>query len=165
MQDKIAKHGHRHTNYQVWEVLEIILSSDVVNLKRKFEAGANSAITQYFFNPDGYFYLLDDCARHGINMPIVAGIMPITQFSRLVRFSDMCGAEIPRWIRKRLESYGDDVNAIQEFGLEIVYNLCQRLIAGGAPGIHFYTLNRAEACQSLLNMLNAEMLIPQGQLT
>src|SRR3990167_7181167 len=92
------------------------LADDVRNLQRKFVAGANGAITQYFFNPDAYFYYLDDCARLGIHMPIVPGIMPITQFASLARFSDVCGAEIPRWIRKRLESYGDDVVAIQQFG-------------------------------------------------
>lgn len=109
-------------------------SDDVMNLKRKFDAGADVAITQYFFNPDAYFYLLDDCARYGVYMPVVPGIMPITQFSKLARFSDACGAEIPRWIRKRLESFGDDVESVQTFGREVVYNLCQRLLAGGAPG-------------------------------
>lgn len=125
---------------------------DVLNLKRKYEAGANSAITQYFFNPDAYFYYLDDCARQGIHIPVVPGIMPITQFSRLARFSDNCGAEIPRWIRKRLESYGDDLDSIKSFGLEVVHDLCQRLINGGAPGLHFYTLNKAEAVSEILNL-------------
>lgn len=128
-------------------------ADDVLNLQRKYRAGANSAITQYFFNPDAYFYLLDDCARFGINMPIYPGIMPITQFNRLARFSDICGAEIPRWIRKRLEGYGDDIESIQAFGLELVHDLCQRLLAGGAPGLHFYTLNRAEAVVKILKLL------------
>jgi methylenetetrahydrofolate reductase (NADPH) len=127
--------------------------ADILNLKRKFEAGANSAITQYFFNPDAYFYYMEECAAHGIDMSIVPGIMPITQYSRLARFSDMCGAEIPRWIRKRLELFGDDVESMQAVGFEIVYELCQRLLAGGAPGLHFYTLNRAEASLRLIREL------------
>lgn len=127
---------------------------DVLSLKRKFEAGAHSAITQYFFNPDAYFYFIDECASHGIEAPIVPGIMPITQFGRLARFSDNCGAEIPRWIRKRLASYGDDdIDSIKSFGTEVVYNLCQRLLEGGAPGLHFYTLNKAEASAALVEML------------
>lgn len=126
---------------------------DILNLKRKSEAGANSAITQYFFNPDAYFYYLDDCAKYGIALPVIPGIMPITKFSNLARFSDNCGAEIPRWIRKRLESYGDDMASIKAFGLEVVYNLCQSLIEGGAPGLHFYTLNRAEMTVDIIQML------------
>lgn len=124
---------------------------DIFNLKRKYEAGANSAITQYFFNPDAYFYLLDDCARLGINMPIVPGIMPITQFSRLARFSDNCGAEIPRWLRKRLESCGDDIEEIKKLGLEYVTNLSVDLIKGGAPGLHFYTMNQSEAVMKIMS--------------
>lgn len=127
---------------------------DILHFKRKVEAGANSAITQYFFNPDAYFHFLDHCTHHGIFIPIIPGIMPITQFSKLVRFSDLCGAEIPRWIRKRLEAYADDQNAIQAFGLEVVYLLCQRLITGGAPGLHFYTLNQAQASLAILKALN-----------
>ncbi len=128
-------------------------SDDVMNLQRKYEAGANSAITQYFFNPDAYFYYLDDCAQLGINIPVVPGIMPITQFSSLARFSDVCGAEIPRWIRKRLESYGDDIASIQAFGLEVVVKLCERLLAGGAPGLHFYTLNKDKASVEIIKQL------------
>lgn len=131
---------------------------DILNLKRKFEAGANSAITQYFFNPDSYFYYLDECAKYGIHMPITPGIMPITQYAKLARFSNMCGAEIPRWIQKRLESYGDDAESIKAFGLDVVYKLCERLIAGGAPGLHFYTLNKAEAVVSLLQLFNINPL-------
>lgn len=127
---------------------------DVLNLKRKFDAGANSAITQYFFNPDAYFYYVEECARYGINKPITPGIMPIMQFTRLARFSETCGAEIPLWIRKRLEAYGDDMDSIQAFGLEVVYRLCERLVDGGAPGLHFYTLNRAESCVKIIKMLN-----------
>jgi methylenetetrahydrofolate reductase (NADPH) len=128
--------------------------ADILNFRKKVEAGANSAITQYFFNPDAYFYYLDYCAQHGIFIPITPGILPITNFSRLVRFSDMCGAEIPRWIRRRLEAYGDDAEAIQAFGFEVVHDLCQRLIKGGAPGLHFYTLNHSDAALKLLKMLN-----------
>lgn len=130
------------------------VADDVLNLKRKYEAGANSAITQYFFNPDAYFHLLDDCAALGITLPIVPGIMPITRFSSLARFSDVCGAEIPRWIRKRLESYGDDVHSVQQFGQEVVTKLCERLLAGGAPGLHFYTLNKDKATLDILKHLN-----------
>jgi len=130
------------------------MEADVLNLKRKYEAGANSAITQYFFNPDAYFYLLDDCARLSINMPITPGIMLISQYSKLARFSEACGAEIPRWMRKRFESYGDDIDSIKSFGHEVVYRLCQRLIAGGAPGLHFYTLNRAEESMQVMKLLN-----------
>ncbi len=126
---------------------------DVLNLKRKMDAGANGAITQYFFNPDAYFYYVDECAKQGIRIPITPGIMPITRFSKLARFSDMCGAEIPRWIRKRLESYGDDATSIKQFGLEVVADLCQQLIRGGAPGLHFYTLNKAEAVLSIMASL------------
>ncbi len=128
--------------------------NDVLNLKRKYEAGANTAITQYFFNPDAYFYYLDDCIKYGIHMPIIPGIMPITQFAKLARFSDACGAEIPRWIRKRLESYGEDIESVKKFGFEVVYKLCENLIAGGAPGLHFYTLNQAEVSLKLVNQLN-----------
>ncbi len=130
------------------------VEDDVLNLKRKYEAGANSAITQYFFNPDAYFYYLDECAKYGVNMPIVPGIMPISQFANLVRFSDNCGAEIPRWIRKRLESYGDDIESLKNFGVEVVSQLCQRLIAGGAPGLHFYTLNKADETLQVIKHVN-----------
>lgn len=116
---------------------------DLLNFKRKVDAGANSAITQYFYNPESYFRFVDDCEKLGLDLPIVPGIMPITNFSQLARFSDNCGAEIPRWIRKRLESYGDDLSAIRAYGLDVVTDLCQRLLAAGAPGLHFYTMNRA----------------------
>ena len=116
---------------------------DLLNFKRKVDAGANSAITQYFYNPESYFRFVDDCEKLGLDLPIVPGIMPITNFSQLARFSDNCGAEIPRWIRKRLESYGDDLSAIRAYGLDVVTDLCRRLLAAGAPGLHFYTMNRA----------------------
>lgn len=127
--------------------------SDILNLKRKFEAGANSAITQYFFNPDSYFYFLDECARQQICIPIVPGVMPIRHFNKLMRFSETCGAEIPRWLYQRLAAYGDDVESIKQYGIEVVYNLCQRLVAGGAPGLHFYTLNHAELCMQIIEQL------------
>ena len=116
---------------------------DLANFKRKIDAGANSAITQYFFNPDAYFRFVDECESAGIRVPIVPGVMPIASAAKLARFSDACGAEIPRWIRRRLEGYGDDVASIRAFGLDVVTDLCERLVAGGAPGLHFYTLNHA----------------------
>ena len=115
---------------------------DLENFKRKVDAGANSAITQYFFNADSYFHFVDTCRKHGINIPIVPGIMPINRFSQLARFSDACGAEIPRWIRRKLESYGDDTDSVRAFGLDVVTELCARLLAQEAPGLHFYTLNQ-----------------------
>lgn len=117
--------------------------SDLLNFKRKVDAGADSAITQYFYNVDSYFRFVDECRKLGITIPIVPGIMPIVKFAQLARFSDACGAEIPRWMRKTLEGLGDDTEAIQAFGLDVVTQLCERLLAGGAPGLHFYTLNHA----------------------
>ena len=119
--------------------------ADLKNFAAKIKAGANGAITQYFFNPDAYFRFVDEVRQHGIDVPIVPGVMPISQYSQLRRFSDMCGAEIPRWIAKRLEAFRDDADAIREFGADVVADLCRKLIAGGVPGIHFYTLNRARA--------------------
>jgi methylenetetrahydrofolate reductase (NADH) len=116
---------------------------DLANFKRKVEAGADSAITQYFFNPDAYFAFVDECESAGIGIPVVPGIMPINRFSQLARFSDACGAEIPRWIRRKLEGLGDDGASIRSFGLDVVTQLCDRLLRGGAPGLHFYTLNQA----------------------
>ena len=116
---------------------------DLQNFKRKVDSGANSAITQYFYNADAYINFIEACEAEGICIPIVPGIMPINKFSQLARFSDTCGAEIPRWIRKRLESYGDDSASIRAFGLDVVTDLCDRLLKGGAPGLHFYTLNSA----------------------
>ena len=117
---------------------------DFANFRRKVEAGANSAITQYFYNPDAFFRFTDCCQAAGIDIPIVPGIMPITNYYQLARFSDSCGAEIPRWIRKRLEAYGEDLESIRAFGEEVVTGLCARLVEQGVPGLHFYTLNRAE---------------------
>lgn len=116
---------------------------DLENFARKVRAGANSAITQYFYNPDAYFRFVDEAKKIGVDVPVVAGIMPINNYTQLMRFSDMCGAEIPRWIRLKLASYGDDTESIKAFGLDVVTQLCERLLAGGAPGLHFYTLNQA----------------------
>jgi methylenetetrahydrofolate reductase (NADPH) len=116
---------------------------DLLNFKRKIDAGADSAITQYFFNGDAYWSFVEACSAMGLNVPIVPGIMPIGSFTKLARFSDACGAEIPRWIRLRLEGYGDDVASIRAFGLDVVTKLCAELLERGAPGLHFYTLNQA----------------------
>jgi methylenetetrahydrofolate reductase (NADH) len=116
---------------------------DLQAFKRKVEAGSDSAITQYFFNSDAYFHFVDQSEAMGLQIPIVPGIMPIGRFSQLARFSDACGAEIPRWIRKKLEGYGDDTASIRAFGLDVVTDLCDRLLENGAPGLHFYTLNQA----------------------
>jgi len=118
-------------------------ADEVVNFKRKVDAGANAAITQYFYNPDAYFRFLDECAKAGIRIPIVPGVMPIGNFSQLARFSDACGAEIPRWMRLKFESFLDDSASIRAFGLDVVTALCDKLLAAGAPGLHFYTLNQA----------------------
>ncbi|SFM68123.1 methylenetetrahydrofolate reductase [NAD(P)H] [Marinobacter zhejiangensis] len=117
---------------------------DLKNFARKVQAGANSAITQYFFNADSYFYFIDRLEKMNVTIPVVPGIMPIVNFSNLVRFSDMCGADIPRWIRKQLEAYGDDADSIRKFGEEVVTDMCRKLLEAGAPGLHFYTLNQAE---------------------
>lgn len=116
---------------------------DLLNFARKVQAGADSAITQYFFNADSYFYFVDRARKLGVDIPIVPGIMPITNYSKLARFSDACGAELPRWIRKQLEAYGDDTDSIQSFGTEVITKMCEQLLQGGAPGLHFYTLNQA----------------------
>ncbi|HZP91599.1 MAG TPA: methylenetetrahydrofolate reductase [NAD(P)H] [Burkholderiales bacterium] len=118
-------------------------ADEVKNFKRKVDAGANSAITQYFYNADAYFRFVDECRSAGISVPIVPGVMPIGNFSQLARFSDACGAEIPRWIRRKLEGFGDDTASIKAFGLDVVTRLCERLLRHGAPGLHFYTLNQA----------------------
>ncbi len=126
---------------------------DMLNFKRKMNAGANSAITQYFYNPDAYFRFVDECRKLGVTAPIVPGVMPIVRFSQLARFSDNCGAEIPRWLRKTMEGYGDDNESVQECGLDVVTQLCEKLIAGGAPALHFYTLNQANASLEILKRL------------
>lgn len=124
---------------------------DFKNFKRKVDAGANAAITQYFYNAEAYFYFVDNCEKSGITVPIVPGIMPITQYSQLFRFSEMCGADIPRWMRKRLEGFGDDRASIQAFGLDLVSDLCRRLLDAGAPGLHFYTMNQSALTLQILD--------------
>jgi len=126
---------------------------DLENFKRKVEAGADSAITQYFFNPDAYYRFVDSCEKLGLDIPIVPGIMPITNYTQLARFSDACGAEIPRWIRKRLEAYGDDMESIRAFGHEVVTEMCRKLLEAGAPGLHFYTMNQAGPTTAIWNNL------------
>ncbi len=116
---------------------------DLNNFKRKVDAGADSAITQYFYNADCYYHFIEQCEKMGIAIPVVPGIMPIGRFSQLARFSDACGAEIPRWIRKKLEGYGDDTDSIRAFGLDVVTKLCEDLLKAGAPGLHFYTMNQS----------------------
>jgi methylenetetrahydrofolate reductase (NADPH) len=154
----IRKHTGDHFHIEVAAYPEIhpeatSYDTDVAFLKAKFDAGANSAITQYFFNVDSYFYFLDQCAAIGIDKPIYAGIMPIINFSDLMRFSASCGAEIPRWICRRVEAYGDDQESIAQFGVEVVTQLCQTLLDSGAPGIHFYTMNQVEPTQQIYNNL------------
>lgn len=126
---------------------------DIAFLKQKLDAGADSAITQYFYNADAYFYFIEQCQRAGIDKPIYPGIMPITNYQNLARFSRNCGAEIPRWMSKRLEQYGDDLASVNEFGTEIVTHLCEQLLAGGAPGLHFYTMNQIEPTSTIWHNL------------
>lgn len=145
----IRKHSGDHFNIEVAAYPEFhpqapSAEADLLNFKKKVDAGANSAITQYFYNADAYFYFVERAEKMGIHIPIVPGIMPITNYTSLVRFSDMCGAEIPRWIKKQLEAYGDDSASILAFGEQVVTEMCERLLAAGAPGLHFYTLNQAE---------------------
>ena len=128
--------------------------SDLDFLKLKMDAGADSAITQYFYNVEAYFYYLDQCAAAGIDKPIYAGIMPITNFENLARFSRNCGAEIPRWICQRMDGYGDDKESIRKFGLEVVTQLCQTLMDSGCPGIHFYTMNQVEPTSTIYKSLS-----------
>jgi methylenetetrahydrofolate reductase (NADPH) len=123
--------------------------ADLENFARKVRAGADAAITQYFYNPDAYFRFMDDCERMGLDIPVIPGIMPITNYTQLARFSDACGAEIPRWLRKRLEAMGDDTESIRAYGLDVVGEMCEDLLAGGAPGLHFYTMNQAEPTLTL----------------
>jgi methylenetetrahydrofolate reductase (NADPH) len=128
---------------------------DLLAYAMKVKAGANSAITQYFYNSDAYFRFVEDTQKLGANIPVVAGVMPIISSSQLMRFSDACGAEIPRWIRLRLQAFGDDTASIKAFGLDVVTDLCDQLIAGGVPGIHFYTMNQATATTEIVKRLHA----------
>ncbi|GMQ83953.1 MAG: methylenetetrahydrofolate reductase [NAD(P)H] [Gammaproteobacteria bacterium] len=127
--------------------------ADLDNFKRKVETGADSAITQYFYNPYAYYNFVEQCEKRAINLPIVPGIMPITNYTQLARFSDMCGAEIPRWMRKRLEAYGDDRASIRAFGEDVITEMCQALLDAGAPGLHFYTMNQAAPSTAIWNNL------------
>ncbi len=129
-------------------------TEDLQNFKRKIDAGANAVITQYFYNVDAYFYFVDACERIGITVPIIPGIMPITNYSQLFRFSDMCGADIPRWMRKRLECFGDDRESIIAFGVDIISHLSQSLLDNGAPGLHFYTMNQSAPTLAIWNNLS-----------
>ncbi|MGZ5202549.1 MAG: methylenetetrahydrofolate reductase, partial [Telluria sp.] len=126
---------------------------DLQNFARKVKAGANAAITQYFYNADAYFHFVDNARKLGVDVPIVPGVMPITNHMQLARFSDMCGAEIPRWVRLKLASFGDDSASIKAFGLDVVAELCERLLAGGAPGLHFYSMNQANATTAIWQRL------------
>ncbi|KFI07954.1 methylenetetrahydrofolate reductase [NAD(P)H] [Massilia sp. BSC265] len=126
---------------------------DLQAFARKVQAGANAAITQYFYNADAYFDFVDNARKLGVDVPVVPGIMPITNYTQLMRFSDMCGAEIPRWVRNKLASFGDDTASIKAFGLDVVTGLCERLLAGGAPGLHFYSMNQAVATTAIWQRL------------
>ena len=129
-------------------------SSDVDFFKRKVDAGANSAITQYFYNPDAYFRFVDYCRTTGIDIPIVPGIMPITNYANLARFSASCGAEIPRWLDKRLTGFGDDKESLRNFGIDVVTELCEDLLQGGAPGLHFYSMNLSQTVTQIWTNLD-----------
>jgi len=129
--------------------------SDIDAFIAKVEAGADSGITQYFYNADAYFRYVDDLAARGVRVPIVPGVMPIISSTQLIRFSENCGAEIPRWIRMRLQSFGDDTASIRAFGLDVVSQLCERLVKGGAPGLHFYTMNQSAATVELCRRMGA----------
>jgi methylenetetrahydrofolate reductase (NADPH) len=154
----IRKQTGDHFNIEVAAYPEVhpeakSYDSDIHFLKAKLDAGANSAITQYFYTVEAYFYFLDQCTAAGIDKPIYAGIMPITNFANLQRFSSNCGAEIPRWICQRMEAYGDDQDSIVKFGIEVVTQLCQTLLDSGAPGIHFYTMNQIEPTREIYTNL------------
>jgi len=139
--------------YPEWHPQARFPRDDLAAFARKAKAGANSAITQYFYNADAYFHFVNEVRALGVDIPIVPGIMPIVSFSKLARFSDACGAELPRWMRRKFEGLGDDAEAIRAFGLDIVTELCERLLAGGAPGLHFYSMNQSaltlEICRRL----------------
>jgi len=154
----VRKHTGDHFHIEVAAYPEIhpqaeSYDDDLAFLKAKFSAGADSAITQYFYNVESYFYFLDRCAALGIENPIYAGIMPITNFTNLARFSKNCGAEIPRWICKRIEGYGEDQESIEKFGIEVVTQLCQTLLENGSPGLHFYTMNQVEPTREIYTNL------------
>lgn len=140
--------------YPEWHPQARFPSDDLTNFVRKVKAGADSAITQYFYNADAYFHFVDEVRARGVDIPIVPGIMPIASFSKLARFSDACGAELPRWMRRKFEGLGDDTDAIRAFGLDVVTELCERLLAGGAPGLHFYSMNQSALTLEICRRLN-----------
>jgi len=155
----IRKHSGDHFHIEVAAYPEFHPQAespkkDLQYFKQKVDAGANSAITQYFYNVDAYYQFVDDCELMGIEIPIVPGIMPITNCSNLARFSDACGAEIPRWIRRRLEDFHDDIDSLKAFGADVVTDMCQRLLDNGAPGLHFYSMNQTEATLAIWNELD-----------
>jgi methylenetetrahydrofolate reductase (NADPH) len=133
--------------------------SDLLHFKQKVDAGANTAITQYFYNVDAYFHFVEQTQKLGINVPIVPGVMPIYNITQLSRFSDVCGAEIPRWLRLRLEAYADDISSLRAFGQDVVTELCAKLLAGGAPGLHFYTLNQAGIISQIAGQLDLKSVV------
>ena len=139
--------------YPEWHPQARSPRDDLQNFARKVKAGANSAITQYFYNADAYFHFVDEARALGVDVPIVPGIMPIAGFTKLARFSDACGAELPRWMRRKFESFGDDSESIRAFGLDLVTELCQRLLQGGAPGLHFYSMNQSAATLAICQRL------------
>ncbi|MCK9283890.1 MAG: methylenetetrahydrofolate reductase [NAD(P)H] [Rhodocyclaceae bacterium] len=141
--------------YPEWHPQAKSARDDLLAFKRKVDAGADSAITQYFFNADAYEHFVAECRALNITLPIVPGIMPIASFSKLARFSDACGAELPRWMRKKFEGFGDDTESVKAFGLDVVTELCDRLLRAGAPGIHFYSMNQAELTAEIVRRLRA----------
>lgn len=154
----IREHSGDHFHIEVAAYPEMhpqadSFEADIQRFIEKMHAGADAAITQFFFNPDSYFYFVERVQKAGITAPIIPGIMPITNASNLIRFADSCGADIPRWIRKQLASYADDSDSIKAFGHEVVYKLCERLVAGGAPSLHFYTMNQSEPTTQLVKAL------------
>lgn len=155
----IREHAGDHFHIEVAAYPEMhpqaaSFEADIRHFVEKMQAGANAAITQFFFNPDSYFYFVERVRKAGINAPIIPGIMPITNASNLIRFADSCGADIPRWVRKQLASYGDDSESIKAFGHEVVFKLCERLIQGGAPSLHFYSMNQSEPTSQLVKDLD-----------
>ncbi len=134
--------------------------ADLQHFKTKIDAGANAAITQYFYNTDAYFRFMDQCGTLGIDIPIVPGVMPIYNYTQLSRFSNVCGAEIPRWLRARLQDYGDDLASLRSLGMDVVTDLCEQLLVGGAPGLHFYTLNQAGIISTIVQRLGLQQAEP-----
>ena len=154
----IRQHFGQHFHLEVAAYPEIhpestSYATDIAFLKQKFDAGANSGLTQYFFNADAYFYFIEECHKAGITQPIYPGIMPITNFANLQRFSANCGAEIPQWLKRKIDSLGNDQEAVIAYGQEVIIRLCEQLLQGGAPGLHFYTMNQLEPVQSIYNAI------------